>query len=146
MAALDGRTALVTGGARGQGRRQCRHRQQCADSDDVRQRWRTMLDVNLTGVFNTFRAVLPHLIERETGRLVATSSIVADTGAANSGHYAAAKAGVVALVKSLAHEIADHGITVNAVLPAGVNTPMMIHNPAAYRLVCPDVAECTGSA
>jgi NADP-dependent 3-hydroxy acid dehydrogenase YdfG len=52
------------------------------------QRWRTMVDVNLTGVFNTFRAVLPHMIERGAGRLVATSSIVANTGATNSGHYA----------------------------------------------------------
>ncbi|MGV0836547.1 mycofactocin-coupled SDR family oxidoreductase [Mycolicibacterium thermoresistibile] len=100
--------------------------------------WRTMLDVNLTGVFNTFRAVLPHLIERRSGRLVATSSIVAETGAANSAHYAAAKAGVVALVKSLAFEVADYGLTVNAVLPAGVNTPM-IHNPATYRLIRPDL-------
>jgi NAD(P)-dependent dehydrogenase (short-subunit alcohol dehydrogenase family) len=104
------------------------------------QRWRTMIDVNLTGVFATFRAVLPHMIDRGTGRLVATSSIVAGTGARNSGHYAAAKAGVVALVKSVAHEVAEHGITVNAVLPAGVNTPM-IHNPATYRIIRPDLAD-----
>lgn len=102
------------------------------------QRWQTMIDVNLTGVFNTFRAVLPHMIERRAGALVATSSSVANTGARNSGHYAAAKAGVVALVKSLAWEVADHGITVHAVLPAGVNTPM-IHNPGTYRLIRPDL-------
>lgn len=101
-------------------------------------RWRTMIDINLTGVFNTFRAVLPHLIERGAGRIVATSSIVAGTGATNSGHYAAAKAGVVALVKSVAHEVAEHGITVNAVLPSGVNTPM-IHNPTTYRIIRPDL-------
>lgn len=101
-------------------------------------RWQTMIDVNLTGVFNTFRAVLPHMIARGSGRLVATSSSVARTGAANSGHYAAAKAGVVALVQSLAHEVADHGIVVNAVLPAGVNTAM-IHNPSTYRLIRPDL-------
>ena len=102
------------------------------------QRWQTMLDVNLTGVFNTFRAVLPHLIERGAGRMVATSSIVANSGASNSGHYAAAKAGVVALVKSLAYEVAEHGITVNAVLPSGVNTPM-IHNPTTYRFIRPNL-------
>ncbi|KUI29483.1 3-ketoacyl-ACP reductase [Mycobacterium sp. IS-1742] len=100
--------------------------------------WRTMLDVNLTGVFNTFRAVLPHMIERKAGRLVATSSSVATTGASNSGHYAAAKAGVVALVKSVAYEVAEHGIVVNAVLPAGVNTTM-IHNPGIYRMIRPDL-------
>ncbi|MHC9294979.1 mycofactocin-coupled SDR family oxidoreductase [Mycobacterium sp. LTG2003] len=101
-------------------------------------RWRTMIDINLTGVFNTFRAVLPHLIERGAGRIVATSSIVAGTGATNSGHYAAAKAGVVALVKSVAYEVAVHGITVNAVLPSGVNTPM-IHNPTTYKVIRPDL-------
>ncbi|BBZ04091.1 putative short-chain dehydrogenase/reductase [Mycolicibacterium chitae] len=101
-------------------------------------RWRTMIDINLTGVFNTFRAVLPQLIERGGGHLVATSSVVAKTGATNSGHYAASKAGVVALVQSLAHEVAEHGIVVNAVLPAGVNTPM-IHNPTTYRLIRPDL-------
>lgn len=100
--------------------------------------WRNMIDVNLTGVFNTFRAALPHMIERRAGRLVATSSIVAETGARNSGHYAAAKAGVVALVKSVAYEVAEHGITVNAVLPAGVST-RMIHNPATYQMIRPDL-------
>ncbi len=66
-----------------------------------------------------------------------TSSIVAGTGATNPGHYAAAKAGVVALVTSLAHEVTEYGITVNAVLPSGVNTPM-IHNPATYKVIRPD--------
>lgn len=106
------------------------------------QRWQTMIDINLTGVFNTFRAVLPHMIERRQGALVATSSIVANTGARNSGHYAAAKAGVLALVKSLAWEVAEHGITVNAVLPAGVATPM-IHNPGTYRMIRPDLENPT---
>jgi SDR family mycofactocin-dependent oxidoreductase len=100
--------------------------------------WRTMIDVNLTGVFNSFRAVVPHMIERRSGRIVAISSIVAGSGATNAGHYAAAKAGVLALVKSLAYEVAEEGITVNAVLPAGVNTPM-IHNPVMYRWFRPDL-------
>lgn len=78
------------------------------------------------------------MIERGCGRIVATSSIVAESGATNAGHYAAAKAGVIALVKTLAHEVAANGITVNAVLPAGVNTPM-IHNPAMYRALRPDL-------
>ncbi|MGE2835424.1 mycofactocin-coupled SDR family oxidoreductase [Mycobacterium sp. SMC-4] len=104
--------------------------------------WRTMIDVNLTGVFNTFHAALPHMIERRQGRLVAISSIVAQSGAATAAHYAAAKAGVVALVKSLAHEIAEYGMTVNAVLPAGVNTEM-IHNPATYRVIRPDLEDPT---
>ena len=106
------------------------------------QQWRTMIDVNLTGVFTAFRAVVPHMIERGSGRIVAVSSIVAGTGATNAGHYAAAKAGVLALVKSLAYEVAGDGIIVNAVLPAGVNTAM-IHNPTTYRVIRPDLEEPT---
>ncbi|WP_395309333.1 mycofactocin-coupled SDR family oxidoreductase [Mycobacterium sp. AMU20-3851] len=105
------------------------------------QRWQTMIDVNLTGVFNTFRAVLGHLIEQGTGgRLIATASSVATTGARDAAHYAAAKAGVVALVRSLSYEVAEHGITVNALLPSGVDTPM-IHNPQTYRTIRPDLAD-----
>jgi SDR family mycofactocin-dependent oxidoreductase len=104
------------------------------------QRWRTMIDVNLTGVFNTFRAVLPQLIEQGSGRLVATASSVATTGARDAAHYAAAKAGVVALVRSLAFEVAEHGITVNALLPSGVDTEM-IHNPQTYRVIRPDLPD-----
>ena len=102
------------------------------------QQWQEMIDVNLTGVFHSFRAVVPHMIERGFGRIVATASIVARMGAKNSGHYAAAKWGVVGLVKSLALEVAANGITVNAILPAGVNTDQ-IHNKSAYKLFRPDL-------
>jgi NAD(P)-dependent dehydrogenase (short-subunit alcohol dehydrogenase family) len=57
------------------------------------QQWREVIDVNLTGVFHSFRAVVPHTIERGTGRIVATASVVARMGARNSGHYAAAEWG-----------------------------------------------------
>ena len=102
------------------------------------QQWREMIDVNLTGVFHSFRAVVPHMIERGFGRIVATASVVARMGARNSGHYAAAKWGVIGLVKSLALEVAGDGITVNAVLPAGVNTDML-HNKATYKVLRPDL-------
>lgn len=82
------------------------------------------------------------MIDRKAGRLVATSSIVAGTGARNSGHYAAAKAGIVALVKSIAYEVAEHGITAYAVLPAGVDT-QMIHNSTIYRMIRPDLENPT---
>lgn len=106
------------------------------------QMWQDMIDVNLTGVFHSFRAVLPHMIERRWGRIVATSSIVGRMGGANSGHYAAAKWGVIGLVKSLAHEVIPHGITVNAVLPAGVRTDMIM-NPAMYSAMVPDIENPT---
>ncbi|WP_328398064.1 mycofactocin-coupled SDR family oxidoreductase [Nocardia sp. NBC_00416] len=106
------------------------------------QTWQDMIDVNLTGVFHSFHAVVPHMVERGWGRIVATSSIVARMGARKSGHYAAAKWGVVGLVKSLALEVAEHGITVNAVLPSGVQTDMIL-NPATYRELLPDIENPT---
>jgi SDR family mycofactocin-dependent oxidoreductase len=106
------------------------------------EQWRTMVDINLTGVFNSFRAVLPYMIDRQFGRIVATSSIVARMGATNSGHYAAAKWGVVGLVKSLALEVFKQGITVNAVLPSGVNTGML-DNPMMYQVFRPDLESPT---
>jgi SDR family mycofactocin-dependent oxidoreductase len=104
--------------------------------------WQEMIDVNLTGVFHSFRAVVPHMIERGFGRIVATCSVVARMGATNGGHYAAAKWGVIGLVKSLSLEVAAHGITVNAVLPAGVNTDLL-HNKATYRMLRPDLDDPT---
>ncbi|MEU2030456.1 mycofactocin-coupled SDR family oxidoreductase [Nocardia amamiensis] len=101
------------------------------------QMWRDMIDTNLTGVFHSFRAVVPHMIERRWGRVIATSSIVAKMGVRNAGHYAATKWGVLGLVKSLSLEVAEYGITVNALLPSGVDTDM-IQNPATWRLMVPD--------
>ncbi|MGY2028428.1 mycofactocin-coupled SDR family oxidoreductase [Nocardia gipuzkoensis] len=101
------------------------------------QLWRDMIDTNLTGVFHSFRAVVPHMIERRWGRVVATSSIVAKMGVRNAAHYAASKWGVLGLVKSLSLEVAEYGITVNALLPSGVDTDM-IQNPATWRLMVPD--------
>ena len=100
--------------------------------------WDDMLAVNLTGVFNTFRAVVPHMIERRYGRLVATSSGAGRTGAPNLSHYAATKWGVIGFVKSVALEVAAHGITANVVCPATVDTPM-VHNEALYSLFAPDI-------
>jgi len=106
-------------------------------SDDV---WQNMIDVNLTGVFKTLRAVVPHMVSRRYGRIVATSSIVGRQGSANIGHYVAAKWGVIGLVKSLAVEVAEFGVTVNAVLPTSVDSDM-IQNDAFHRLFLPDADE-----
>lgn len=111
-----------------------------ADMSD--QLWDDMVDTNLKGVFHSLRAVLPHMIERRSGRIVATSSMAGRAGFANIGHYVAAKWGVIGLVKSLAMEVAQFGITVNAVCPTVVNTDM-VRNPATYRLFRPDLANPT---
>ena len=108
------------------------------DLDDAT--WQDMIDVDLTGVFKTIRAVLPHMLERRYGRIVATSSMAGRMGNPNLAHYVAAKWGVIGLVKTLAMETANKGITVNAICPAAVDTPML-HNPAMYSLFCPDLAE-----
>jgi SDR family mycofactocin-dependent oxidoreductase len=102
--------------------------------------WQNMIDVNLTGVFKTLRAVVPHMVARGYGRIVATSSIVGRQGSANIGHYVAAKWGVIGLVKSLAVEVAASGVTVNAVLPTSVGTEM-IRNEPFHRLFLPDADE-----
>jgi SDR family mycofactocin-dependent oxidoreductase len=104
--------------------------------------WREMIDTNLTGVYHAMRAVVPIMIEQGSGRIVATSSMAGKVGFPNIGHYVAAKWGVIGLVKSLAMEVGAHGITVNAVCPTTVDTPM-IQNEAAYRLFLPDVEDPT---
>jgi len=100
--------------------------------------WNDMIDVDLTGTFKTLRAVLPHMLERRYGRIIATSSMAGRMGNANLAHYVAAKWGVIGMVKSLAMEVANKGITVNAIAPAAVDTPML-HNEAMYKLFCPDM-------
>lgn len=106
------------------------------------QQWDDMLAVNLTGVFNTFRAVVPHMVERGYGRLVAISSGAGKTGTPNLSHYAATKWGVIGFVKSVALEVAANGVTANVVCPATVDTPM-VHNAALYSLFAPDMADRT---
>jgi SDR family mycofactocin-dependent oxidoreductase len=101
--------------------------------------WREMIDVNLTGVFNTVRAALPSMVERgEGGALVLTSSTAGLIGYMNTAHYTAAKHGVLGLVKVLAQELGPHRIRVNAVCPTTVNTPLVI-NDATFQLFAPDV-------
>jgi SDR family mycofactocin-dependent oxidoreductase len=104
--------------------------------------WNDMIDVDLTGTFKTIRAVLPHMLERRYGRIIATSSMAGRMGNPNLAHYVAAKWGVIGLVKTLAMETANKGITANAICPAAVDTPML-HNPAMYSLFCPELAEPT---
>jgi NAD(P)-dependent dehydrogenase (short-subunit alcohol dehydrogenase family) len=105
--------------------------------------WKEMIDINLTGVFNVTRAVVPHIVAADRGgRVIATASMAGRAGWENIGHYAAAKWGIVGLIKSLALELAPHNITANVICPSSVNTTMM-NNDASYRLFRPDLAAPT---
>lgn len=106
------------------------------DIDDTK--WDDMIGTDLGGVFKSIRAVAPHMLERGSGRIIATASQVARTGVPGLAHYVAAKWGVVGLVKSAALEFGPRGVTVNAICPTNVDTDM-IQNPAMYALFAPDV-------
>jgi len=87
--------------------------------------WRRIFGINLEGVFFTFRAAVRHMMEKgEGGSLVVTSSLSARYGMPSGEHYAATKAGVVALVRGLAVEYARYGIRANAILPGWIETDM----------------------
>jgi SDR family mycofactocin-dependent oxidoreductase len=87
--------------------------------------WQEVLDVNLTGVWNTARAAIPHLVKQdEGGSMVFTSSQSALKGVPFVGHYAAAKAGVASLARTMASELGQHKIRVNSIHPAGVISGM----------------------
>ena len=99
--------------------------QQKLFTDITDEDWNRMIGVNLTGVFNTCRAVLPFMIHEKKGRIINISSMWGQVGASCEVHYSAAKAGVIGLTKALAQEVAPSGITVNCVAPGAVDTKMM---------------------
>ena len=100
--------------------------------------WQETIDINLTGVWNTCKVALPHLIEGgRGGSIILTSSLAGLKGLANSVHYNAAKHGVVGIMRSLANEFAQYSIRVNSVHPTGVNT-IMIQNKEVWGLFDPD--------
>ncbi|MGR3803863.1 3-oxoacyl-[acyl-carrier-protein] reductase [Marinibacterium profundimaris] len=90
-------------------------------SDDE---WNQVLDVNLTATFKLCRGVLRGMMKARWGRIVNISSVVGATGNPGQGNYAAAKAGMIGMSKSLAYEVASRGITVNAVAPGFIETAM----------------------
>ena len=102
--------------------------------------WQDMLDVNLTGVWHTAKAAIPHLKAVGGGSIVLTSSTAGLEAIPHIGHYVAAKHGVVGLMRTLAVELAPYMIRVNSVHPTAVNTDM-IHNAAGYELFAPDLPE-----
>ena len=93
--------------------------------------WHNVLDVNLFGAFAMTKAVLEHMIERGSGRIVNISSVIGETGNVGQANYAASKAGLFGLTKSLALEMARRGITVNVVAPGFIETEMVGAMPQA---------------
>jgi len=111
-------------------------------ADLPEQKWCDMIDINLTGVWHTCKAAIPHLVAAGGGCMILTSSAVALRPSINIGHYGAAKHGVVGLTRTLALELAKDMIRVNSVHPTGVDT-LMIQNDAMYRQLAPGVEHPT---
>jgi acetoacetyl-CoA reductase len=87
--------------------------------------WDEVIDTNLNSVFHCTKAALDPMVARGWGRVINIASITGQTGAFGQSNYAAAKAGVIAFTKSVAQELAKHGITVNAICPGFVDTDMV---------------------
>ncbi|MEU6192217.1 mycofactocin-coupled SDR family oxidoreductase [Streptomyces sp. NPDC047061] len=105
--------------------------------------WDELIGINLTGVWRTLRATIPHMIEGGNGgSIVLTGSIAGLIGMPGLAHYAASKHGVNGLMRSLANELAPHGIRVNSVNPTNVATPMIL-NDVTYQHFRPDVPGAT---
>lgn len=87
--------------------------------------WQKIIDVNLVGVFNVCKAITPYMHEAQQGRIVTISSLAGKEGTPNASAYSAAKAGVLALTKSLGKELAASHVLVNAIAPAAVETDLL---------------------
>ena len=86
--------------------------------------WESVLQVNLTGAFRLTRAAMRGMMKRRSGRVINITSVVGVTGNPGQANYAAAKAGLIGMSKSLAQELASRGITVNCLAPGFIATPM----------------------
>jgi NAD(P)-dependent dehydrogenase (short-subunit alcohol dehydrogenase family) len=94
--------------------------------------WRKVIDINLNGAFHCNRAVVPHMLAQNYGRIVNIASIAGKEGNPNASAYSASKAAVIGMTKSLAKELAKTNITVNAVTPAAVRTPIFEQMPQSH--------------
>ena len=86
--------------------------------------WEAVLKTNLDGAFYCIRAVLPTMVRQRYGRIINIASVVAQAGNVGQANYIASKAGIIGLTKAVAAEVAKRNITVNAIAPGFINTPM----------------------
>jgi SDR family mycofactocin-dependent oxidoreductase len=101
--------------------------------------WQITIDINLTGVWKTCKATVPHIVAgNRGGAVIVTSSAATVMISGNIAHYTAAKHGLIGFMRVLAKELAPHRIRVNTLHPAGVRTPM-VYNEPMYRLFRPDL-------
>jgi len=101
--------------------------------------WDAVLAVNLKGVFNFCKAAVRSMLGARGGRIVNVASVVGQMGNAGQTNYAAAKAGLIGFTKSLAREVASRGITVNAVAPGYIATPMTANLPEPVKKMFLDI-------
>ncbi|MEB3371781.1 SDR family NAD(P)-dependent oxidoreductase [Saccharopolyspora mangrovi] len=87
--------------------------------------WQRMIDVDLTSVFLTCRAVVPHMLHAGGGRIINIASQLGQKGGSGLTHYSAAKAGVIGFTKALAREVSARGVLVNAIAPGPITTPLI---------------------
>src|SRR5215472_3222272 len=107
--------------------------------------WKHTIDINLTGLWNTARVAIPHMVAGgQGGAIVLTSSVGGMHAMPNMSHYVSAKHGVIGLMRSLAVELGQHNIRVNSVLPTNVNTPMFM-NEGTYKMFRPDLENPTAA-
>jgi len=104
--------------------------------------WQTLIDVNLTGVWHTYKATVPHLISGGGGSIMFISSTAGLKGIRNMPHYTSAKHGMVGLARTCATEVAEFGIRVNTIHPTNVDT-YMVQNPQTRQAFNPDKEEVT---
>jgi 3-oxoacyl-[acyl-carrier protein] reductase len=95
--------------------------------------WNAVLEVDLSGAFLAVQQVLPAMMRNRWGRIINISSVVGQAGSAGQANYAAAKAGLIGMTKSLAQEMGSRGITVNAVAPGYIETDMTANLPAERK-------------